>query len=606
MARDRTRPRSEQEPPAAGRRPGPGLLAVRDALRAALLPPGRRRRGLPGPGRQPVGARHRRPAAARPDRRRPGPPAGRQPHVLGDLGRPHAARQAEPRASAPSWSERRRRSSSTHTPDGASQAGSSPAATPAASRGVCWNGSPYQPVPVATRRHQGASPCASSSSPRTTPACSPSSRTSAPTRAPSASTSPTCSATSARSPRTSTTRRRATTTARSTAPRRRPRRRREAVRRVAARAARLPPRRGRLDGPGAGRRLRRSRATPGDTLVTSIDAKVQARRRAAARRARSTASATQSTRSPAATTPPTRVPPSCWRRRPAGSSRWPASRRTTPTSGSAASARSSSTRLYSEKAGTPLLVARHPGPVRAGLDVEAVHDRRRADQRLHARTPRSTCSSGFQVGNRVFKNYESGAVRLHRLRQGARGLLQHLLLPGRLRLLAAVRQRRRRRRTPRTRWSRRPRSSASARATGIDLPGEAPGRIADRNWKRAYYESHEGLLLRHRRQAAGRQDQRLRLQVRPRVLHRGLRLPRRRRRELRDRAGRHHRHAAPARPGLRRARATAAPSTSPASPRRSSAPSGEVLRRIAPRKVAGQVDVPEDSTSTTSTARSRA
>ena len=38
--------------------------------------------------------------------------------------------------------------------------------------------------------------------------------------------------------------------------------------------------------------------------------------------------------------------------------------------------------------------------------------------------------------------------------------------------------------------------------TGIDLPGEASGRIADRHWKLAYYKSHEGLLLRHRRNAA--------------------------------------------------------------------------------------------------------
>ena len=44
-------------------------------------------------------------------------------------------------------------------------------------------------------------------------------------------------------------------------------------------------------------------------------------------------------------------------------------------------------RLYSAKAGNPLLLARHPGPVRARLDVEADHDRRRAQQRLLPRTP---------------------------------------------------------------------------------------------------------------------------------------------------------------------------------------------------------------------------
>ena len=52
-----------------------------------------------------------------------------------------------------------------------------------------------------------------------------------------------------------------------------------------------------------------------------------------------------------------------------------------PGSGSGGSA-AQLDRLYSEKAGTPLLVAGHPGPVRARLDVEAVHDRGRADPRL--------------------------------------------------------------------------------------------------------------------------------------------------------------------------------------------------------------------------------
>ena len=240
----------------------------------------------------------------------------------------------------------------------------------------------------------------------------------------------------------------------------------------------------------------RSPASPGDTLVTSIDAKVQACRREPARRDDQTARA-PTTRSPARKyVADSGAAVVLEARRPAGSSRWPASRRTTPTSGSAASARTSCARLYSEKAGTPLLSPRDPGPVRARLDVEAVHDRGRAHQRLLRRTPVLDCSSGFQVGNRVFKNYESGAYGYDRLRPGARGLLQHLLLPGRLRLLAEVRLRPEPTSTPATRWSRRPRRSASAARTGIDLPGEAPGRIADRHWKLDYYESHEGLLLR--------------------------------------------------------------------------------------------------------------
>ncbi len=44
-------------------------------------------------------------------------------------------------------------------------------------------------------------------------------------------------------------------------------------------------------------------------------------------------------------------------------------------------------RLYSEKAGDAAARPGHPGPVRARLDVEADHDRRRAQQRLLARHP---------------------------------------------------------------------------------------------------------------------------------------------------------------------------------------------------------------------------
>ena len=58
-----------------------------------------------------------------------------------------------------------------------------------------WNGSPYQPVPVAEDVRAEATRSGSSSSPRTTRACSWSSRASAPTRARSASTPRTSSAT---------------------------------------------------------------------------------------------------------------------------------------------------------------------------------------------------------------------------------------------------------------------------------------------------------------------------------------------------------------------------------------------------------------------------
>ncbi len=86
----------------------------------------------------------------------------------------------------------------------------------------------------------------------------------------------------------------------------------------------------------------------------------------------------------------------------------------------------------------------HPGPVRARFDVEALHDRRRPDQRLLVRHPAEllVVVPGRQPG---LQELRVGCLRLHRLRQGARGLVQHLLLPGRLRLLGPLRLRRGRR-----------------------------------------------------------------------------------------------------------------------------------------------------------------
>ena len=56
----------------------------------------------------------------------------------------------------------------------------------------------------------------------------------------------------------------------------------------------------------------------------------------------------------------------------------------------------------------PAAGPRYPRPVRSRLDLEAVHDRRGTHQRLLKDT-QLACSSSFRVGNRDFKNYESGA-----------------------------------------------------------------------------------------------------------------------------------------------------------------------------------------------------
>ena len=95
----------------------------------------------------------------------------------------------------------------------------------------------------------------------------------------------------------------------------------------------------------------------------------------------------------------------------------------------------------------------------------------------------------------------------------------------------------------------------TAKVFGFGKPtGDRPARRGERPDRRpaleaGLLEGQQGLLLQGRQEAR----QRLPARVRPRVLRRGLRLPRRRRGELRDRPGRHAGHPAAVRPGLRRA-----------------------------------------------------
>ncbi|WP_257955227.1 penicillin-binding transpeptidase domain-containing protein [Nocardioides sp. B-3] len=98
------------------------------------------------------------------------------------------------------------------------------------------------------------------------------------------------------------------------------------------------------------------------------------------------------------------------------------------------------------------------------------------------------CPSGFRVGNRVFKNYESGSY-------GSIGFAKALEVSCNTFFY----------RVGYHYWQKFGSDEADVDArdplveeaqtfgfgsrTGIDIPGEAPGRIADRTWKRDYYES---------------------------------------------------------------------------------------------------------------------
>ncbi len=147
-------------------------------------------------------------------------------------------------------------------------------------------------------------------------------------------------------------------------------------------------------------------------------------------------------------------------------------------------------RLYSTKAGTPLLSRATQGQFAPGSTWKPFMT---AGALTHGYTTESTlpCSSGFQVGNRVFKNYESGAY-------GTIGFAKALEVSCNTFFY----------RIGYDYWRRLGSDVADVNAedplveqaqafgfgskTGIDLPGEASGRIADRKWKLAYYKSMKG------------------------------------------------------------------------------------------------------------------
>lgn len=146
-------------------------------------------------------------------------------------------------------------------------------------------------------------------------------------------------------------------------------------------------------------------------------------------------------------------------------------------------------RLYSEKAGTPLLSRATQGQFAPGstwkpfMTAGALQNGYRTDSTL-------PCSSGFQVGNRVFKNYESGAY-------GNIGFAKALEVSCNTFFYRIGYDYWRKHGSDvsdvdaRDPLVEKAKEFGFGRRTGIDLPGEAPGRIADRAWKRGYYDSQK-------------------------------------------------------------------------------------------------------------------
>ncbi|MCW2842179.1 MAG: Peptidoglycan glycosyltransferase, partial [Nocardioides sp.] len=150
--------------------------------------------------------------------------------------------------------------------------------------------------------------------------------------------------------------------------------------------------------------------------------------------------------------------------------------------------------LYSEKAGTPLLGRATQGQFAPGstwkpfMTVGALNNGFTQDTKLD-------CSGGLQVGNRWFKNYESAAYGYIDFARALELSCDTFFYRVGLHFWQKYGS------DPTDVDARDPLVEQAKKfgfgsETGIDLPGEASGRIADRHWKLAYWKSMKGYYCR--------------------------------------------------------------------------------------------------------------
>ncbi|HEY9264877.1 MAG TPA: penicillin-binding transpeptidase domain-containing protein, partial [Mycobacterium sp.] len=151
-------------------------------------------------------------------------------------------------------------------------------------------------------------------------------------------------------------------------------------------------------------------------------------------------------------------------------------------------------RLYSEKAGYPLLPRATQGQFAPGstwkpfMTVGALNNGYSRDTLLN-------CSSGLQVGNRVFKNYESGAYGFIDFAKALQVSCNTFFYQ------VGVHYWQKYGANPADVNAKDPlvetaKAFGFGKRTGIDLPGESAGRIADRKWKAEYYQAMKGYYCR--------------------------------------------------------------------------------------------------------------
>ena len=146
--------------------------------------------------------------------------------------------------------------------------------------------------------------------------------------------------------------------------------------------------------------------------------------------------------------------------------------------------------LYSAKAGDPLLFRATQGQFAPGSTWKPFMTAGAFSNDMGPNT-RLDCSSAFQVGNRLFHNYESEAYGMIDFAEALRVSCDTFFYRVGYHFWLKYGS------DPTNVHARDPLVHAAkefgfGKPTGIDIPGEASGRVADRRWKLAYWKANKG------------------------------------------------------------------------------------------------------------------
>ncbi|MGC4109243.1 MAG: penicillin-binding protein 2 [Nocardioides sp.] len=150
--------------------------------------------------------------------------------------------------------------------------------------------------------------------------------------------------------------------------------------------------------------------------------------------------------------------------------------------------------LYAPKSGDPLLARAYQGQFAPGSTWKPIMTVGAFNHGMGPQT-RLDCSSGFQVGARLFHNYESESYGMIDFAKALQVSCDTFFYRVGYHFWQMFGQ------DPTNVNARDPlvaeaKAFGFGRRTGIDVPGEASGRVADRHWKLAYWKSMKGYYCR--------------------------------------------------------------------------------------------------------------